>query len=333
MSINEIAKLIENEGGRLYLVGGAIRDELLGREIFDEDYCVTGLSREEFEKLFPNAITRGKAFEVYDLEGREFALARRDIKEGIGHKGFKIITGKKITIEEDLERRDITINSIAKDVLTEKVIDPFNGKEDINKKIIRANGESFKEDPLRVYRVARIAANLEFEVEESTLKLVEDLRGELATLSKERVFVEVRKALSSKRPSIFFDVLKKANVLGAHFKEIYDLIGSRQPIKYHPEGDSYRHTMIALDNSSVLTDELEIRFSVLVHDLGKGTTPENIRPHHYGHEKRGVPLVKNLGNRIGVPNRWIRCGVTSAEEHMKRWNISQNVCFKTSGFY
>ena len=128
MNIDEIAKLIESKGGRLYLVGGAIRDELLGRKVFDVDYCVTGLDTLQFEKLFPEAIIRGKSFEVYDLDNKEFALARKDIKQGPGHKGFKIITGKDITIEEDLKRRDITINSIAKDVLSEELIDPFRWK-------------------------------------------------------------------------------------------------------------------------------------------------------------------------------------------------------------
>ena len=151
MEALEIAKLIENHGGRLYLVGGALRDKLLNRPIFDEDYCVVGLEKQDFLELFPNAHIRGKAFEVFDLNGHEFALARTEKKIGKGHKEFEITTNKNITIEEDLLRRDITINSIAQDVLTKEIIDPFNGQEDLKNKIIRATSTSFKEDPLRVY--------------------------------------------------------------------------------------------------------------------------------------------------------------------------------------
>ena len=325
MNIQQIAKLIENAGGRLYLVGGAIRDEFVGAHTCalsnDEDYCVTGLTGEEFEQLFPEAVTRGKSFEVYDIEHREFALARRDVKEGTGHRGFKIITGKDITIEEDLKRRDITINSMARNVLTGELIDPFGGREDIEKRLIRATDISFLEDPLRAYRAARFAANLEFDVHEDTIKLMNKLKPELITLSKERVFVEFRKALESKRPSIFFDVLKKAEILDVHFKEIYDLIGSEQPAEYHPEGDGYNHTMIAVDNSAMLTDDVEIRFAVLVHDLGKGKTPKELYPHHYGHAESGVEPVRNLCRRIGVPSRWRKAGIISSAEHMKRWNV------------
>lgn len=315
--IQEIAKKIESDGGRLYLVGGAVRDEMMRKVGTDEDYCVTGLSQSEFEDTFPEAIIRGKEFAVYDMEGREFALARKERKSGIGHKEFEIETDKSITIEEDLARRDITINSIAKDVLTGEIIDPYGGIEDIQKKVIRRTSDSFSEDPLRVYRVARFAAMLGFEVEEATIEEMRKLKQELQALSVERVFTEFKKALASPRPSIFFQVLKKADVLEVHFKEIYDLIGKIQPEKYHPEGDSYNHTMNVVDNSARLTDKLEIRYSCLVHDLGKGTTPENILPHHYGHEERGEKLVAELGRRLKVPNLWTSCGKIAAKEHMK----------------
>lgn len=313
----EIAKKIENAGGRLYLVGGALRDELLGKKCEDEDYCVTGISKEEFVKLFPQAKCMGKSFEVFQIERTEFALARREKKIGIGHKNFEIETSKDITIEEDLARRDITINAMAKEVLTNKWIDPFHGREDIHKKIIRATTTAFSEDPLRVYRVARIATDLEFEVEEKTIQQMNQLKEEMKTLSKERVFHEFKKALESKKPSIFFQILRKANVLEVHFKEIQDLIGSLQPVKYHPEGDSYNHTMLVVDKAAQLTQEVCYRFAALVHDLGKGITPKSMYPHHYGHDEKGVELVKNLGERIGVPKAWIEMGKTSAKEHMK----------------
>ena len=316
-NIIEIAKKIENIGGKLYLVGGAIRDKYLKRKVTDEDYCVTGINQADFEKLFPKAIIRGKDFPVYDIQGKEIALAREERKLDKGHKSFIINTNKNITIEQDLARRDITINSIAQEVLTEKIIDPFNGIEDIKNKTIRKTTEAFREDPLRAYRVARFAATLEFKVEKNTIESMYELKEELNTLSGERVFDEFRKALLSNKPSIFFEVLKEANILDVHFREIYNLIGKTQPEKYHPEGDSFNHTMIVLDNSSKLTNNLEVKFSCLVHDLGKGTTPKEILPHHYGHEERGIELVQSLGKRIKIPNNWIKCGKAACKFHMK----------------
>ena len=317
MDINEIAKKIHKAGGKLYLVGGAIRDEIMGKEIYDKDYSVTGIEKEQFRTIFPEAYSRGKSFEVFDIGGTEFALARIERKIGVGHKEFETKTSKDITIEEDLQRRDITINSIAKEVLTGRIIDPFNGIEDIKNRIIRATTNAFSEDPLRVYRVARIAAKTGFSVEKRTLELMEELKKELTTLSKERVFNEFEKALETDNPSIFFYVLKEANVLDVHFREIKDLIGSLQPVEYHPEGDSYNHTMLVVDKAASLTKDTAIRFAALVHDLGKGVTPKSMYPHHYGHDEKGVEIVEKLGQRIGVPNKWISYGKVSAKEHMK----------------
>ena len=317
MQVEEIANKIKEKGGSLYLVGGAVRNKFLNLEIHDEDYCVCGLTEEEFIKLFPNAKPRGKAFKVFDLDGKEFALARKDVKKGLGHKDFEIQSNPNITIEEDLYRRDITINSIAENVLTKEIIDPFNGIKDIQNKIIRATSLSFKDDPLRVYRVARFASQLEFNVDVETIKLMKSMKSELSTLSKERVFEELKKALATDKPSIFFEVLRKADVLDAHFKEINDLIGVLQPEKYHPEGDAYNHTMLVLDYVSQNAKDLSIRFSALVHDLGKGLTPKEEYPHHYGHEDKGVALVGTLGNRIGAKNEWIKAGKVACREHMR----------------
>ena len=316
-NILEIAKKIEKEGGRLYLVGGAVRDKLLNKQIKDEDYCVVGISEEKFERLFPDSFYRGKSFKVFELEGKEFAMARTEKKTGTGHKEFEISTNENITIEQDLARRDITINSIAEDVLTGELIDPFNGKQDLENKIIRATTKHFLEDPLRVYRVARFACSLNFKVEDNTLKMMNNLKSELSSLSPERVFIEFSKALGQTKPSIFFEVLKKANVLDIHFKEIYDLIGALQPPEYHPEGDSFNHTMLVVDKAAELSDDLEIRFSALVHDLGKGLTPKEEYPHHYGHEIKGVDLVTKFGNRIKAPTRWIQSGKIACREHMR----------------
>ena len=321
--IIEIAKIIKSNGGNLYLVGGAIRDKLLGISNHDEDYCVTGLSFDEFSRLFPEAFVRGKDFPVFSIDNMEFAIARKERKIGIGHNNFEIEVDKKITIEEDLERRDITINAIAREVLTGKIIDPFNGTEDLKNNVIRAVSNHFAEDPLRAYRVARFASQFNFNVEDNTIKMMTSLKNELSSLSVERVYNELSKALLTRKPSVFFDVLRKAKVLDVHFKEIYDLIGAEQPVKYHPEGDSYNHTMIVLDKVTNATAnleterKLEIRFAALVHDLGKGTTPKEEYPHHIGHEKRGVGLVKSIGKRLKLPTRLVKCGITSCLEHMR----------------
>lgn len=321
--IYEIANKINSIGGNVYLVGGAIRDQLLGIENHDEDYCVTGISFEEFKELFPEAHVRGKDFPVFSMDNKEFAIARKERKIGIGHNSFNVEINKKITIEEDLERRDITINAIAKEVLTDKIIDPFGGREDLKNNIIKAVSGHFVEDPLRVYRVARFASQFDFKVEDNTINMMKLLKNELSSLTVERVYNELSKALLTEKPSKFFNVLRDANVLDIHFKEIYDLIGAEQPIQYHPEGDSYNHTMIVLDKVADKTKslcnerKLELRFSALVHDLGKGTTPKEEYPHHINHEKRGVELVKNIGNKLKLPTRLIKCGVTSCLEHMR----------------
>ena len=322
-NITQIAKKIKENGGKLYLVGGAIRDEIIGLKNHDEDYSVTGISFNEFKKMFPYANIQGKDFPVFSIDNKEFAIARRERKIGIGHKDFDIETDKKITIEEDLARRDITINAIAKEVLTGKLIDPYGGKKDIENHIIRAVSNHFSEDPLRVYRVARFASQLNFKVEENTIKMMNSLKKELISLSAERVYNEFRKALLTNKPSIFFDVLRQANVLNVHFEEIYNLIGALQPIKYHPEGDSYNHTMLVLDKVSEKTKnleeerKLELRFSALVHDIGKGETPKEEYPHHINHEKRGAELVKKIGHRLKLPTRLMKCGKTACLEHMR----------------
>lgn len=332
MTILEIAKKIEQNGGTLYLVGGAIRDKIIGRTIKDQDYCITGMSSEKLKILFPNIKTQGKAFEVFILENKEFALARTEKKIGIGHKEFEIVADEKITIEEDLERRDITINAIAQNVLTGEIIDPYGGIEDIKKRKIKAVSNKFKEDPLRVYRVARFASELQFDVEEETLEMMHSLKKELLMLSKERIFAELRMALKTNKPSMFFEVLKNAKVLDVHFKEIYDLIGASQPLKYHPEGDSYNHTMITLDNCAKITTDEKIRFCALVHDLGKGQTPKEMYPHHYGHEERGVEPLRKLAITIGIPEEWKKCAINAITQHMKggifnQMTISKKVTF------
>lgn len=315
--IKNIANKINENGGRLYLVGGAVRDKLFNLEKNDEDYCVVGLDFSKFEELFPNAIKRGKSFFVYDIDGREFAMARSEYKTGKKHTDFKIISNNNITIEQDLVRRDITINSMAEDVLTGEIIDPFNGISDFKNGVIKATSSNFKDDPLRAYRAARFASKFNFDVDENTIKMISELKSDLKYLSPERVFEEFRKAINSDYPVNFFEVLKKANVLDVHFEELYKLIGAIQPIDHHPEGDAYNHTMLAFKMACSITKDEKIRFSALVHDLGKGLTPKEEYPHHYGHDIKGVDEVKKFGKRLRMPKSWIKCGVTSAVEHMK----------------
>ena len=316
-NIKNIANKINENGGRLYLVGGAVRDKLFNLEKNDEDYCVVGLDFRKFEELFPNAIKRGKSFFVYDIDGREFAMARSEYKIGKKHTDFKITSNSNITIEQDLVRRDITINSIAEDVLTGEIIDPFNGISDFKNCVIKATSSNFKDDPLRAYRAARFASKFNFDVDENTIKMISELKSDLKYLSPERVFEEFRKAINSDYPVNFFEVLKKANILEVHFEELYKLIGAIQPIDHHPEGDAYNHTMLAFKMACSITKDEKIRFSALVHDLGKGLTPKEEYPHHYGHDIKGVDEVKKFGKRLRMPKSWIKSGVTSAAEHMK----------------
>ena len=315
--VTDLAREISALGGRLYLVGGAVRDLLMGKESHDFDYCVTGIEVGDFQKLLPGAKMHGKAFPVLDFRRREFAFARQEIKTDKGHKGFEIISNKNISIEDDLKRRDITINSIAMDVLTEEIVDPYNGKLDIERQIIRATSEAFVEDPLRTYRVARFASQLDFRIEPNTFELMRKTKNELNTLSPERVYTELEKALQWSKPSLFFNTLREANVLDVHFQEVQNLIGVIQPVLYHPEGDAYNHTMQVIDKMAQKTHEPHIIFAGLVHDLGKALTPLEERPRHIGHEERAIELVKSLSNRLKLPTRYQKTGVTACIEHMK----------------
>ena len=316
MNINQIAQIISNNGGRLYYVGGCVRDRLMNLSSKDIDCCLVGMSAEKFIELFPNAFKRGSFFPVFDLAGYEIALARKEEKISEGHQGFNTFTDN-VTLEEDLIRRDITINSIAIDILTEEIIDPFNGQEDIKNKIIRATSEHFIEDPLRVYRVAQFASRFNFDIDKDTLNLMRNMKNELNTISVERVFEELIKALSSNKPSVFFNVLRSTDLLDVHFKEINDLIGIIQPIEYHPEGDVYTHSIIVMDGVSKLTEDIKIRFAALIHDLGKGITLKEILPHHYQHDINGVEIVRKLCNRLKLPKEWTNLATVVAKEHMR----------------
>lgn len=312
-----ISKIITAAGGHVYLVGGAVRDMVMGISPHDRDFCVTGITAEQFCELFPDAEITGKDFPVFRIDGEEYALARSEKKKGIGYRGFEVFTSPSITIEEDLARRDLTINSIAIDMATGEIVDPFGGRDDIEAGIIRATTPAFAEDPLRVYRAARFAAKFGFTVEPGTIQMMASLKAELNTLSVERVFEETRKALKTKRPSLFFRTLADAGVLDIHFKEVRDLIGIPQPQEYHPEGDAFEHTMNVLDKVRSLTDREEIIFAGLAHDLGKALTDRDNWPHHYGHDKLGETAVRAMAARLKLPKTWVSVGLDAAKLHMK----------------
>lgn len=315
-----LAERVKEVGGRLYLVGGCVRDHVMGREPHDFDLCITGLTEETMRGILPEARVSGQAFPVFRAEigGTvcEIALARTERKTGKGHRGFKTWAGADVRIEDDLRRRDFTINAMAYGLLTNKIIDPFGGRRDIETGTLRAISEAFGEDPLRVYRVARFAATLGFEVEAGTVEAMRHLVPELGSLSTERVVLEFWAAMWSQRPSRFFETLAAAGALSVHFKEIADLQGVEQPAEHHPEGDAFAHSMLVLDEAADQTQSVAVRFAALVHDLGKAATPRDEWPWHRGHDARGVPLVASLGRRLGLAHGIVRAGQIAAKRHM-----------------
>jgi tRNA nucleotidyltransferase (CCA-adding enzyme) len=290
-------------GGRLYLVGGAVRDHLLKRTPKDKDYVLTGVKLKDVQ--LPKIA--GKDFPVFltEVDGKvvEIAMARKEKKTGQGYHGFEFYTDPSVTIEQDLLRRDLTINAMAIDVLTGELIDPFGGRADLRAGILRHTSEAFAEDPLRVYRVARFAAQLGFRVATETRMLMLKLSPELVTLTPERVFVELSKALTGRFPDKFFRELD--GLLDVHFPEIEAI---KVPDKH--DGTAFEHTMAAIYRGNGLRE----RFALLVHDLGKGLS-EN-PPAHHGHEDH-EHLVQDLGKRLKIPKALVAFGRKTMRTHMK----------------
>lgn len=292
---------------QIYLVGGAVRDALLGGEAYDRDWVVVGATPQEMlEKGYQQV---GKDFPVFlDPKNKEeFALARTERKAGVGYHGFEVFADPSVTLEEDLIRRDLTINAMAQDE-DGQIIDPYAGRIDLDNRILRHVSDAFSEDPLRVLRVARFAAKLSpysFTLAPETEALMTQMvaSGELSDLTPERVWQEVVKALSTEKPSVFFEVLDKVGAIELLFSELYALHDVTQPEKYHPEGDVWIHTMMVLDAAAGLSSSVDVRFAALVHDLGKGLTPKALWPSHRGHEAAGVPLVKKLSKRYRLPKK------------------------------
>jgi tRNA nucleotidyltransferase (CCA-adding enzyme) len=290
---------------QVYLVGGAVRDALLGREVRERDYVVVGGNADEL--LAAGYKPVGKDFPVFlhPQSKAEHALARRERKTGPGYRGFVTEFTPDITLEEDLLRRDLTINAIAQRA-DGSLVDPYGGEADLQARVLRHVSPAFSEDPVRVLRVARFAArfaSLGFTVHESTRalmrKMVED--GEVAALVSERVWQETERALGESRPEVFFEVLRDCGALAVIFPEVDRLFGVPQPPQWHPEVDTGVHVMLCLKRAAELNAPVTVRFAVLAHDLGKGTTPPEQWPKHIMHESRGLPLVDALCSRLKVP--------------------------------
>ena len=298
--------------GRVFIVGGAVRDMLLGLEPKDVDYVVVNSSEREMLELGFEKVGADFPVFLHPETKDEYALARAERKVGNGYHGFEVETDG-VTLEDDLSRRDITINAMAMDPATGEIIDPFNGRADLENGIIRHVSDAFVEDPVRVLRVARFAARYGFTVHPDTLKLMHELKEELKYLTAERVLLELKKTLKESTPSIFFRVLKEADVLDVVFPEIHALVDKTQPVNFHPEGDAFEHTMIVLDRGS---NQFE-KFLFLCHDLGKGVTPVEKLPNHYDHDKAGVSVVEKFCDRIRVERKWKEAAKLLTLYHMK----------------
>ncbi len=304
---------------KIYEVGGAVRDTLMGLPVQDRDWVVVGATKDDLLRLGYRPI--GKDFPVFlHAKTREqYALARTEQKTGPGYHGFSFDTSKTVSLEEDLARRDLTVNAMARDE-SGHIIDPYGGQLDLERKVLRHVSDAFIEDPLRVLRVARFSARfaqLGFSVAPETTKMMKKMSetGELDELRPERVWQETNKALVEKSPEQYFLVLRDCGALARVFPELEALFGVPQPARWHPEIDTGIHVMMALKIAAELSDKAEIRFAVLTHDLGKGTTPKKLLPGHRGHEERSLKVLASLCARLPVPKNYQALAEAVARYH------------------
>ncbi|HTJ55575.1 MAG TPA: multifunctional CCA addition/repair protein [Nitrosospira sp.] len=301
---------------KTYLVGGSVRDEILGLPVTDHDYVVVGSSPDEMVRRGYRPV--GKDFPVFlHPENQEqYALARTERKVSRGYKGFEIYTSPEVTLKEDLARRDLTVNAIAKDQ-DGNIIDPFAGVADLEAGVLRHISPAFTEDPVRVLRTARFAARFGFRIAPETLILMNEMvhNGEVDALVPERVWQEFARGLMEKRPSRMFYALRECSALTRIMPEVDALFGVPQPIQYHPEIDTGVHVMMVIDYAASRNYSLPVRFASLTHDLGKGTTPPEEWPRHIGHEARSVKLVQGLCERIRAPNEIRDLALLVARHH------------------
>lgn len=304
---------------KIYRVGGAVRDRLLGRQSVEQDWVVVGATPAQMENAGYRKV--GKAFPVYihPKTKEEYALARTERKVSSGYHGFEFRSDAGVTLEEDLQRRDLTINAIAEDS-SGKLIDPYGGIADLNRRVLRHVSPAFREDPVRVLRLARFAARfapLGFTVSSETMSLVREMvgSGEVDALVPERIFKEMNTAFSEARPDVFIRVLKDCDALERVFPEVDRLFGIPQSAKYHPEVDTGEHLLLALRQAAQLGAAPEEVFAVLTHDLGKGLTPRSQWPLHVGHEKLGISVTRRMSDRLACPRVWRELATIVTGEH------------------
>jgi tRNA nucleotidyltransferase (CCA-adding enzyme) len=291
---------------QVYLVGGAVRDALLGMPVKERDWVVVGGTREELLRLKYREVGRDFPVFLHPETHEEHALARRERKVAPGYRGFSVEFGPEVSLEEDLARRDLTVNAMAQSS-DGALVDPYGGKRDLDARILRHVSEAFIEDPVRILRVARFAARfapLGFRVAADTFELMRSmvLRHEVDALVAERVWQESERALREPSASTFFKVLRECGALERIYPELDALFGVPQPAEWHPEIDTGVHTLMVLDQAAALSDDSKVRFAALVHDLGKGTTTPAEWPSHRGHEERSVKLIEALAARLRVPS-------------------------------
>ncbi|MFV0450292.1 MAG: multifunctional CCA addition/repair protein [Vibrio sp.] len=304
---------------QVYLVGGAVRDKLLDIPVYDKDWVVVGSSPEEMLSQGFTAV--GKDFPVFlhPKTKQEYALARTERKSAAGYTGFECYYAADVTLEEDLLRRDLTINAMAQ-AKDGSLIDPYGGQRDLNDRILRHVSDAFIEDPLRVLRLARFAAKLShlgFTIAKETMTLMAQITnsGELEHLTAERVWQEWHKSLSTKNPEVFLSVLRDCGALKVVLPELDRLFGVPQPEKWHPEIDTGIHTLMVAKQSAKLSSSLPVRFAAQMHDLGKGVTPQSEWPSHKMHCHTGVKIIKKLCERVRVPNEFKDLALLVCEQH------------------
>ncbi|MBB2777091.1 UNVERIFIED_ORG: tRNA nucleotidyltransferase (CCA-adding enzyme) [Comamonas terrigena] len=306
---------------KIYMVGGAVRDRLLQRPVHDTDWVVVGASPEDMTARGFTPVGRDFPVFLHPETHEEYALARTERKSGMGYSGFVVHTAPDVTLEEDLARRDLTINAIAAPAGwtgAEDVFDPYHGQADLQARVLRHVTEAFREDPVRILRVARFAARFtDFHVAPETLQLMREMvgAGEADHLVPERVWQEISRGLMEAQPSRMFEVLRACGALRVLLPELDRLWGVPQRAEYHPEVDSGVHAMLVLDMAAQLQSPLSVRFACLCHDFGKGTTPAEMLPRHIGHEQRSARLLQGVCARWRVPNDCKELADVVAREH------------------
>lgn len=304
----------------VYLVGGAVRDKRLGLPVSDRDYVVVGATPDEMVAQGFKPVGADFPVFLHPITKEEYALARTERKSGRGYKGFTVYAAPDVTLEDDLRRRDLTINAMA-ETLEGRLIDPFGGAADLERKVLRHVSPAFAEDPVRILRVARFAARFAprgFRVADETIVLMRSMvtAGEVDHLVPERVWTELFRVLGEDTPSPFFDVLRVCDALAKLFPELDALYGVPQPPKHHPEIDTGVHVMLVVDAAARLSTDPCVRFAALMHDVGKGTTPKEELPRHAGHEARGANMIEKFCERLRAPNEFRDLAVLVARHHL-----------------